>query len=135
MVKLSCLVLSVPSPFKGVIVDLRAVIISSIDHDYYALFCKVLILVTLPHDSQNRHLDQFLDNCTTGETFHHCLQAFIESLKTAIPLCLADASLFTVCSKVRSTGFVDKFVFVCQMENPPNAGRWRRWSYAHKLCG
>ena len=83
--------------------------------------CKVLILVTLLIIRQTSHLGQLPDNCTTGETLHHRLQA----VKAAISVRLYEVSLFAVCFRVRSTGYVDKFVLVRQIENRPHARRWR----------
>ena len=47
----------------------------------------------------------------------HRLLAFIESVKAAMPVCLDAASLFTVCSRVRSTGHLESFILVRRIEN------------------
>ena len=40
----------------------------------------------------------------------HRLWAFIETVKAAMPVCLDAANLFTVCSRVRSTGLLEKYL-------------------------
>ena len=51
----------------------------------------------------------------------HRLRAFIESVKAAIPVCMDAATLFTVCSRIRSTGHLIFFLHVRRIENLPRA--------------
>ena len=50
-------------------------------------------------------------------------------MKAAIPVRLDEVSLFTVCFRVRSTWYADKFVR--QIENRPHARRWRTGDRNH----